>query len=81
MAALTFSAGYWYIFVSRPLVQFILIRGISECFIWLVFSGRVRLETQSYPTHPDRAAGLGFLGGVFPPFSPLLLAHGALLAD
>ena len=32
------------------------------------------------PTHPDRAAGLGFLGGSTAAFMPLLLSQGALLA-
>ena len=32
------------------------------------------------PTHPDRAAGLGFLGGSAAAFMPLLLSQGALLA-
>ena len=32
------------------------------------------------PTHPDRAGGLGFLGGVAYAFSPVLLAQGAMLS-
>ena len=74
-------AGYWYIFVSRPLVQFILIRWYFRVFIWARFLWQSsRLELNLIPTHPDRAAGLGFLGWSISAFSPLLLAHGALLA-
>ena len=57
-------AGYWYIFVSRPLFQFILIRWYFRMFIWARFLWQSsRLELNLIPTHPDRAAGLGFLGG------------------
>jgi hypothetical protein len=74
-------AGYWYIFVSRPLFQFILIRWYFRLFIWARFLWQSsRLELNLIPTHPDRAAGLGFLGVSSAAFAPLLLAHGALLA-
>ena len=32
------------------------------------------------PSHPDRAAGLGFLGGISYTFGPVLFAQGAMLA-
>jgi len=74
-------AGYWYIFVSRPLFQFILIRWYFRVFIWARFLWQTsRLELNLIPTHPDRAAGLGFLGGSSAAFVPLLMAHGAMLA-
>jgi hypothetical protein len=74
-------AGYWYIFVSRPLFQFILVRWYFRLFIWARFLWQTsRLELDLIPTHPDRAAGLGFLGASIASFTPLLLAHGALLA-
>ena len=74
-------AGYWYIFVSRPLFQFILIRWYFRVFIWARFLWQSsRLELNLIPTHPDRAAGLGFLGTISAAFVPLLMAHGALLA-
>ena len=74
-------AGYWYIFVSRPLFQFILVRWYFRLFIWARFLWQSsRLELNLIPTHPDRAAGLGFLGVSSAAFAPLLMAHGALLA-
>ena len=74
-------AGYWYTFVSRPLFQFILLRWYFRLFIWARFLWQSsRLELNLIPTHPDRAAGLGFLGVSSAAFAPLLLAHGALLA-
>jgi hypothetical protein len=74
-------AGYWYSFVSRPLFQFILLRWYFRLFIWARFLWQIsRLELNLIPTHPDRAAGLGFLGGSSIAFAPLLMAHGALVA-
>jgi hypothetical protein len=75
------AAGYWYNFMSLPLFQFILVRWYFRLFIWARFLWQTsRLELNLVPTHPDRAAGLGFLGASSAAFAPLLLAHGALLA-
>jgi hypothetical protein len=38
------------------------------------------MELNLIPTHPDRAAGLGFLGRSAYAFSPILFAQGAMLA-
>jgi hypothetical protein len=74
-------AGYWYVFVSRPLFQFILLRWYFRVFIWARFLWQSsRLELNLIPTHPDRAAGLGFLGLSSAAFAPLLFAQGVLLA-
>ncbi len=74
-------AGYWYIFVSGPMYQFLLIRWYYRMFIWARFLFQTsRLKLHLIPTHPDRAAGLGFLGQSSAAFAPLLMAHGALLA-
>jgi hypothetical protein len=49
--------------------------------IWFWFLLRVsRLKLQLLPAHPDRAGGLGFLGGSTIAFTPFLFAQGALLA-
>ena len=74
-------AGYWYVFVSRPLFQFILVRWYFRLFLWARFLWQCsRMELNLIPLHPDRAAGLGFLGGSSAVFAPLLTAHGALVA-
>ena len=39
-----------------------------------------RIELSLVPTHPDRVGGLGFLANTVYAFTPLALAHGALLA-
>jgi hypothetical protein len=74
-------AGYWYAFVSIPVFQFLLARWFFRIFIWARFLCQVsRLDLHLVPTHPDRAAGLGFLGGSVAAFMPLLLSQGALLS-
>jgi hypothetical protein len=74
-------AGYWYAFVSIPIFQFILLRWYLRFFIWFQFLSRVsKLNLRLIPTHPDRAAGLGFLGQSTYAFGPILFAQGALLA-
>ncbi len=74
-------AGYWYGFVSRPLFQFILIRWYFRLFVWARFLWQVsRLDLHLLPTHPDRAAGLGFLSVSVFAKSLFIMAHGVLLS-
>ncbi len=73
--------GYWYAFVSLPIFQFVLLRWYWRLFIWFKFLWRVsRLNLRLIATHPDRAAGLGFLGNISYAFGPILFAQGTLLA-
>jgi len=75
------AAGYWYVYVSIPFFQFILLRWYLRFFIWFRFLWQVsRLDLHLIPTHPDRAGGLAFLGKSAYAFSPILFAQGALLA-
>jgi hypothetical protein len=75
------NAGFWYVFVSIPLFQFILLRWYLRLFIWFRFLWHVsRLNLHLVPTHPDRAAGLAFLGKSAYAFGPILFAQGAMLA-
>jgi hypothetical protein len=74
-------AGYWYGFVSRPLAQFIFIRWYFRLFIWARFLWQVsRLDLHLIPTHPDRAAGLGFVSASIFATSLLSMAHGVLVS-
>jgi hypothetical protein len=74
-------AGWWLGLVSLPFFQFLFFRWYYRLFIWARFLWQVsRIQLDLFPTHPDRAAGLGFLSGVSRAFMPLLLAQGALLA-
>jgi hypothetical protein len=73
--------GRWYAYVSLPIFQFLLLRWYYRIFIWARFLWQVsRIELSLVPTHPDRVGGLGFLANVSYAFTPLALAHGAILA-
>jgi hypothetical protein len=74
-------AGVWYVFVSIPILQFILLRWYVRFFIWYRFLWQVsRIPLDLIPTHPDRAGGLGFLGSLSYTFGPVLFGQGAMLA-
>lgn len=68
-------AGWWLMIFCTPLFQFLLLRWMWRLFLWFQFLGRVRkLGIQLYPTHPDQAAGLGFVGEAQRFFGILLFA-------
>lgn len=74
-------AGYWYVYVSIPVFQFLLFRWYFRIFIWARILWQVsRMKLHLVPTHPDRAGGLGFLAGITAAYIPLLLSQGVLLA-
>ncbi len=74
-------AGLWNAFVSVPLFQFVLLRWYFRFFLWFWFLWRVsRLSLRLVAIHPDRAAGLSFLGRGTHAFAPILFAQGALLS-
>ncbi len=74
-------AGWWFVFVSVPIFQFILLRWYFRFLLWFMFLFRVsRLELKLIPTHADRTGGLGFLGASTTAFAPVLVAQGAMLA-
>ncbi len=74
-------AGYWLVFVSVPLFQFLFLRWYYRIFIWFVFLWRVsRLDLSLVATHSDRTAGIGFLNKCAHAFSLFLLGQGALLS-
>ncbi|HSE14925.1 MAG TPA: hypothetical protein VLB08_04960 [Candidatus Deferrimicrobium sp.] len=68
-------AGRWYWFVCLPLFRFLLFRWLWRLGLWCCFLWRVaKLELDLVPTHPDGAAGLGYLEVVQTYFTPLVLA-------
>jgi hypothetical protein len=74
-------AGWWFVYVSLPVFQFVLLRWYFRLFIWTRFLWHVsRCALRLVPTHPDRAGGLGFLSTTVVALAPLLAAHGVLLA-
>lgn len=74
-------AGWWYVFVSIPILQFVLLRWYFRFYIWYRFLWQVsKLNLHLVPIHPDRSAGLAFLGKSAYAFGPILFAQGAMLA-
>jgi hypothetical protein len=75
------AAGVWFAWVSLPVSQFFLLRWYLRLLIWFRFLWQVsRMDLHLVPTHPDRAAGLAFVGKGTYAFGPILFAQGALLA-
>ncbi|HET9253503.1 MAG TPA: hypothetical protein VFP58_15425 [Candidatus Eisenbacteria bacterium] len=70
----TTMAGQWLGLVSLPLFRFLVLRWFWRIFLWSRFLFRVsRMDLMLIPTHPDGAAGLGFLGLAHSSFSALLV--------
>lgn len=58
-------ASWWYVFVSLPIFQFILLRWLWRYLIWCWFLWRVsRLNLRLMPSHPDRVGGLGVVSAL-----------------
>lgn len=56
-------AGIWLIGFCAPLFQFLTYRWLWRLFLWFQFLHRAnKLDLQLFPTHPDQAGGLGFIG-------------------
>ncbi|HKQ69791.1 MAG TPA: hypothetical protein VJT73_10655 [Polyangiaceae bacterium] len=52
----------WYLWISRPLLDFVLLRWLWRLVAWTTFLFRTsRLPLALSASHPDRAGGLGFL--------------------
>ena len=74
-------AGYWYVFASIPLFQFILLRWYMRLMLWFRLLWHIsRLNLHLSAAHPDQAGGIGFLGKSSYAFAPILFAEGATLA-
>lgn len=72
-------AGQWYTWVSLPIFQFMLLRWLYRLLLWFGFLWKVsRLDLHLAPLHPDRSAGLGFLGVGTHAFAPLVAGQTAL---
>ena len=69
-------AGWWLVLFCAPLLQFLLLRWIWRIFLWFRFLHRIsKLDLNLYPTHPDQAGGLGFVGEAQRFFSILLFSY------
>ena len=74
-------AGRLYWTVCLPLFRFLMFRWIRRLALWWRFLWKVsRLDLHLVPTHPDGAAGLGYLEIVHAHFIPLVLAVSAVMS-
>jgi hypothetical protein len=56
-------AGWYYALVSQLVYQFLIGLSLWKWLLWCYFLFRLaRLNLQLMPTHPDKHAGIGFLG-------------------
>lgn len=75
------AAGWWYLFVSIPVFQFLIYRWLWRYLAWCWFLRRAsRLDLRLVPTHPDRAAGLAFLGVLQVKFCVIIVAFSSIIS-
>ncbi len=75
-------AGWWHVIVSIPVVMFLMFRWFWRYLIWCWFLWRIsRLDLHLVPTHPDMAAGLGFLGLAQVKYGIIIFALSSLLSS
>ena len=71
----------WYWIVCLTLFRFLILRWIWRIVLWALLLRRVmQLDLELIPTHPDGAAGLGYLEVVHTYFMSLVLALSAVQA-
>ena len=74
-------AGVWYLLVAVPLLQFMFYRWMWRLIIWTGFLRDMsRLNLRLVVSHPDAAAGLGFLGATQVVFGLLAFGLGSILS-
>lgn len=74
-------AGFWFVHVSAPIFQFLLLRWYYRLAIWWRFLWRVsRLPLELKPLHPDRSGGIGFLSASVGSFTPVLVAQSVVVS-
>jgi hypothetical protein len=74
-------AGWWHLQVSAPLLLALLFGWVWRVWLWGRFLWRVgRLDLRLTPPHPDRNAGLGFVGHSLRGFCLPAFAMGTIIA-
>lgn len=73
--------GWWYLCVSRPLMQIFLFGWLWRLVLVTVLLRRiVKLGLETVPTHPDGLAGLGFIESLPLGFLPMAFAMSCVLS-
>jgi hypothetical protein len=74
-------AGWWYLLVAIPFFQFLLARWTWRFLIWSHFLRNLsKMDLRLVPTHPDLAAGLGFLSPAQAKYGIVVFAISAVIA-
>ena len=74
-------AGWWYLLVGIPLFQFLLGRWLWRFLIWSHFLRNLsKMDLRLIPTHPDLAAGLGFLSPAQAKYGIVVFALSCVIA-
>jgi hypothetical protein len=80
--AINFSAaGWWHVLVSLPMLLILVLGWLWRLFLWGRFLWLIsRLNLKLLPAHPDRAAGLRFVGYSINALTPFATALGVIAA-
>ena len=74
-------AGWWHAVVSMPLLLMLVLAWLWRLLVWTRFLWRVaKLDLELISVHPDRSAGLGFVGNSVIGFAPVAAGLGAIVA-
>jgi hypothetical protein len=75
------AAGWWYLLISVPVFQFLILFWAWRYVLWCRFLFRLsRLDLVLIPSHPDRSAGLRPIGQVHQYWSLFVFALSSLVA-
>lgn len=75
-------AGWYFIFVSLPIFQFLLIRWVWRLAVWTGLLWKIsRLDLRLVAIHPDKTGGLGFLSLAQIPFGLVGFAGGFVISS
>lgn len=74
-------AGWWHVVVSLPLLVVLLLAWAWRFFLWVRLLWTIsRLDLHLIASHPDRSAGLGFLGYSLRAFAIVAFALATIIA-
>ncbi len=74
-------AGWYFVIISIPIFQFLLLRWLWRFLIWSRFLWHIsRLDLELIPTHPDMAGGLGFLASAQAKYGTIVLAGSSIIS-
>lgn len=75
------AAGWWHLLVSIPVLLILVLGWVWRLFLWARFLWLVsRMNLRLMPAHPDRAAGLRFVGYSVNAQVPFAVALGVIAA-